>query len=512
MASYLPNDEKQHHPQPSSSRPLLAPYFSILGFSKCGTSFLKRWLAGELALSDGKVISKVATNDDENNNNNNNIQTSTILSFTRKARFCVHPVEYHPWDGTTGRTNATQQVVERMTTMLGTASSQSLALPLSSASDPSFVLLSDCSRRSSIMVSMEKNNETVADMLGHERSLSQPSQIIVTGERQVDTGDPHYCCGYKGPTQLRRPHELAMFRDYWPQTKLIVGIRHPVWWFQSIYNYRMQTEPDHIAHQIPPLNVLANLIITANSGTNNSGTNNTVIHDLPNGGCLREICLQRAFMHSHLALLGKTPLHISKLAFEVSSPLLQGLSTAPKMPQFRQVLSPKVPNLLFLYDVTQVDGVRNPSIAQALRVDLSNFLQLTELERGAQPQSTRTSDMGNHQSTSYPILLQPLDLQTTENHGHGRQSAANLSSSSSASLQPPTRTRVSICTPELAPLRQTLVAIGKEASEWITNHFMHLSDVTISSPEFFRQALEEWGHDPCPSTTAAATATSNPQI
>lgn len=99
------------------------------------------------------------------------------------------------------------------------------------------------------------------------------------------------CCGYKGPVQIHRPNELVLFRDYWPQTKLIIGLRHPVWWFQSIYNYRIQTEPDSIVNQIPPMHEFAN-ISNIQNGTN--------------GGCIRGICLQRANMHMFLALMGKT--------------------------------------------------------------------------------------------------------------------------------------------------------------------------------------------------------------
>jgi hypothetical protein len=36
--------------------------------------------------------------------------------------------------------------------------------------------------------------------------------------------------------------------DYFPKTGLIVGIRHPVWWFQSLYNFRTGFGPNFSHH------------------------------------------------------------------------------------------------------------------------------------------------------------------------------------------------------------------------------------------------------------------------
>jgi hypothetical protein len=47
--------------------------------------------------------------------------------------------------------------------------------------------------------------------------------------------------GYKSPMDLTLPHVVQDYlRRYWPATKLIVGVRHQVRWFQSLYNFRIQ--------------------------------------------------------------------------------------------------------------------------------------------------------------------------------------------------------------------------------------------------------------------------------
>jgi hypothetical protein len=48
-----------------------------------------------------------------------------------------------------------------------------------------------------------------------------------------------YKRGYKAPADITQKHVLKQLGDYFPKTGLIVGIRHPVWWFQ-IYNFRTQ--------------------------------------------------------------------------------------------------------------------------------------------------------------------------------------------------------------------------------------------------------------------------------
>jgi hypothetical protein len=48
-----------------------------------------------------------------------------------------------------------------------------------------------------------------------------------------------YKRGYKAPRDLIMGESLQALAKYWPKTKLIVGLRHPVLWFESFYNFRM---------------------------------------------------------------------------------------------------------------------------------------------------------------------------------------------------------------------------------------------------------------------------------
>jgi hypothetical protein len=56
--------------------------------------------------------------------------------------------------------------------------------------------------------------------------------------------------GYKAPNDIRRLSALNAFKKYWPMTKLIVGIRHPVKWFESYYNFSVSTETEGLACEL----------------------------------------------------------------------------------------------------------------------------------------------------------------------------------------------------------------------------------------------------------------------
>ena len=59
---------------------------------------------------------------------------------------------------------------------------------------------------------------------------------------------------------------------------------------------------------------------------------------------------------------------------------------------------------------------------------------------------------------------------------------------------------IGICDDEFRPLREELLQVGKNASRWIQTYLLPLPDVTVSSPEHFRELLQTWPVDPCDST------------
>ena len=56
----------------------------------------------------------------------------------------------------------------------------------------------------------------------------------------ADEPDAKYVRGYKCPSVVTDDRALNAYRRYWPKSKMFIGIRHPVLWFESLYNFRVQ--------------------------------------------------------------------------------------------------------------------------------------------------------------------------------------------------------------------------------------------------------------------------------
>lgn len=73
----------------------------------------------------------------------------------------------------------------------------------------------------------------------------QPARFIWRLYTQL-TPSPQVVRGYKNPLDIRAPQTLKYFTQLFPKTTLIVGIRHPVRWFESLYNFKVQNLPSHV--------------------------------------------------------------------------------------------------------------------------------------------------------------------------------------------------------------------------------------------------------------------------
>jgi len=70
-----------------------------------------------------------------------------------------------------------------------------------------------------------------------ELMLSRPDNLIrwLYHELPADTRDVRYKRCYKNPADITQHHILQYYAKYWPKTKLIVSLRHPVRYFESLY-------------------------------------------------------------------------------------------------------------------------------------------------------------------------------------------------------------------------------------------------------------------------------------
>lgn len=145
-----------------------------------------------------------------------------------------------------------------------------------------------------------------------------------------------YVRGIKCPSNLENSLALTNYAKWLPKTDMIVGIRHPVKWFESFYNHRIQNNYE----MLHPNN------LTGGCGKKSSG-----------------VCTNRANFHVNLAML-----HLTKLKEEERNLL----------PAFGQRWINRKYNWtgrVFLYDVDQLND-KNETTAYRFRKDLQRFLYL----------------------------------------------------------------------------------------------------------------------------------------
>mmetsp|Transcript_18 Transcript_18/g.50 ORF Transcript_18/g.50 Transcript_18/m.50 type:complete len:507 (+) Transcript_18:55-1575(+) len=150
-------------------------------------------------------------------------------------------------------------------------------------------------------------------------------------EYRGDTAMENQLTGIKCPQDISSDWSIYNYGKYFPQTKLVVGVRHPIFWFESLYNFRVSNVP---WKKMPHTTKL-----TRGCGSGSQG-----------------VCAWRANFHDFLARLGKTSL--------AAPSELKLLSLAINHVQ------PKV-GPVFIYDISQLSEVK-------FRKDLRDFLGLTK--------------------------------------------------------------------------------------------------------------------------------------
>ena len=94
---------------------------------------------------------------------------------------------------------------------------------------------------STLMLYLENQTQSV-HIFHHERcemGWNQHVPLLVDLHRFYQ---PHLRMGIKCPRDLEVDVALANYNKYFRTTKFIVGIRHPILWFQSFYNFRVTND------------------------------------------------------------------------------------------------------------------------------------------------------------------------------------------------------------------------------------------------------------------------------
>mmetsp|Transcript_13831 Transcript_13831/g.33482 ORF Transcript_13831/g.33482 Transcript_13831/m.33482 type:complete len:464 (-) Transcript_13831:105-1496(-) len=239
--------------------------------------------------------------------------------------------------------------------------------------------------------------------------------------------------GTKSPGLLNTMYGPTALSQHFNETKLIVGIRHPIPWFQSMYNDQLKFHnADTSSNSRRGLKTMPSPADLLNCGN----------EDYPT-----RFCGGRVEYHRYLARLHKTSMTSSE---ERSALRHYGCTDGTrdcKISDKDDLLYPSAPfgGQIMLVELGQLFARK-----EELRNDLGHFLNL-EL-----PDMTPLSKKG-------------------------------LVSDGS----------INICDEIYSDIRGVLLNHAVRSSRWILRYFIESPDVVVSSREYFIETLENWGTDPC---------------
>jgi len=163
--------------------------------------------------------------------------------------------------------------------------------------------------------------------------------------------------GLKCPGVFYRAEDIHIYAKHFPRTKFIVGLRHPISWFESFYNYQRFRNIS-----LPKTSQLI-------------------------GRCAQhqKVCTDRARFHAALARLGKTAMkkdHEIDLLFgsryEQQYQNKRGANShlrSNNQKRFRYLKQRGLPNQVFLYELREI---HNQEAAKDLDAALSQYLGTQE--------------------------------------------------------------------------------------------------------------------------------------
>jgi hypothetical protein len=274
--------------------------------------------------------------------------------------------------------------------------------------------------------------------------------------------------GYKCPGDIFSPNSLNLFRDVFPKTKLIIGVRHPVPWFQSLYNFRIQNFDTYDSIPMP----------------------NDMI-----GLCTREMlmcCTQRGHFGHFLMKLGKQQyLWQQGQHPDQQQPHVENENENEPSNKYRVVPGTLEHNLSHWYDrFGDKRWAYEKWNANVYENPIPNPVFLFELNQMGDANSTRTQEFQRDLATFLDVSPEGFHP-TPERVSPGKIWDDETQQKRSAR-------KINICDDVHRPARDELMAQSRATSLWIRNVFLKSPGVHSSSTHDHLEALfEKWMHDPC---------------
>ena len=302
-------------------------------------------------------------------------------------------------------------------------------------------------------LNMNTSTGTAGDLrvINHEimaLQKSHPAKIIHHVLKAIPEGSIRR--GYKSPNDIEDGRARNKLRVHYPSTKLIVGLRHPVLWYESFYNHRIQN-----GYTMPNL-----------TNTNIIQNNEDVLKNTC-PGILNGVCFTRARFHTSLVKWGKTSL-LSSSPSSISSnnTIIINNNNHNEIPHHdddadewkyftkkeqRSMRKDKIiissPNPIFVYDVNQLQ------IQQVLVPD----------------NNTNTNEYTLFVESLQEFLNVTKDIKRMSNMIKESPGKTNLNTTEQARRN---SLKMDICLDDYSTIRQWLLRTGTDIHGWISNHFI----------------------------------------
>jgi len=318
---------------------------------------------------------------------------------------------------------------------------------------------------------LNKHNEIAVfpkEMMSLQKQ--HPAMILRFITKQLPEG--RYRRGYKSPNDVENGRCRNKLKIHYPKTKLLVGLRHPVLWFESFYNHRVQN-----SFKMPSTEMIEN---PKKSLTNCAGV-------------WQGACLPRANFHISLAKWGKTPLlSLDKKGYDsYYGGDYQNDKEWELFPQ-REIGCLKresnttfiSPNPIFLFEVNQLrmsdDESKSQKDYEDFVLSLQDFLGVSK-NASAMPAMMRESP--------------------------GKKGLDNVEQARVNKL------KIDICDEKFIVARKMFIEIGTNMADWITQYFAKSphgvtlgGGVNDDGKSRLLKILESYKNDPCPERRKAREA------
>jgi hypothetical protein len=245
---------------------------------------------------------------------------------------------------------------------------------------------------------------------------------------------------YKCPADITQARIMDVYRAHWPKTKLLVGIRHPVRFFESLFNFRVQNAGLDDAPMPDPLKLIGRC-----------------------GRGMRQTCTDMANYAFHLIRLGKQHWQNGTgTPRRPPTPLETHIVGRYRRAAYNLTAIAPLPNPVFLYAVEELadkDVARQANFRRAVQ----DFLGLSE---------------------PLPPLI---------HYAPGRRWTGKIQRERNG-------LKMDICGDRFAPLRSELMRLAVQNSVWLSE-FITYPTVSVALESHMLQVLDSWTRDPCTNQT-----------